>query len=208
MKSLMKLALIASAAACAMQAQALTVTVTAYDGTAATAHSQVVGAVENTFDPVTAIGTYSDLSQLVTGTHSYAAQPAGSTGNYLSVGPSGSQPTMQTLTFASGASYFGMLWGSPDGYNTFTVTTNLGEFAYTGALITNPANGNRLISGFANFTADSGEFITGVKWESSSNGFETDNHAVVAVPEPETYALMLAGLAAVGFVARRRRADR
>jgi len=28
-----------------------------------------------------------------------------------------------------------------------------------------------------------------------------------AIPEPETYMLMLAGLAAVGFIGRRRRAD-
>ena len=205
MKTL-KLALIASAAVCALQAQALTVTVTAYDGTDATAHSQVIGAVENTFDPVTAIGTYSDLSQLVTGTPGWAAQPAGSTGYYLSVGPSGDQPASQTLSFGAGASYFGFLWGSPDDYNTLTVTTNLSAYTYTGSLITNPANGNRLISGYANFTAGTGEVIQSVMWQSGSNAFETDNHAVVAVPEPETYALMLAGLAAVGFVARRRRA--
>ena len=201
-----KLALIASAALCAMQAQALTVTVTAYDGTAATAHSQVAGAVENNFDPVTLIGTYSDLSQLVTGTPGWAAQPAGSDGYYLSVGPSGDQPTSQTLTFGGGASYFGFLWGSPDDYNALTVTTNLAEYGYSGVLITNPANGDRLVSGYANFTAGAGEVIQSVMWQSGSNAFETDNHAVIAVPEPETYALMLAGLAAVGFVARRRRA--
>jgi len=34
---------------------------------------------------------------------------------------------------------------------------------------------------------------------------EVDNVSVVAVPEPETYALMLAGLGALGLVARRRR---
>lgn len=203
-----KLALAASAALCAVQAQALTVSVTAYDGTDATAHSQVAGAVENTFDPVTAIGSYSDLSQLVNGTHGFAAQPAGSSGNYLSVGPSGDQPASQTLTFGAGASYFGFLWGSPDDYNTLTVTTNFNTYTFTGALITNPANGDRAVSGYVNLTGGVGEvneIIQSVMWQSTSNAFETDNHAVVAVPEPETYALMLAGLAAVGFVARRRR---
>ena len=31
-------------------------------------------------------------------------------------------------------------------------------------------------------------------------------HGITAVPEPETYALLLAGSGVVGFVARRRRA--
>ncbi|HWI12423.1 MAG TPA: PEP-CTERM sorting domain-containing protein [Burkholderiaceae bacterium] len=30
---------------------------------------------------------------------------------------------------------------------------------------------------------------------------------IAAVPEPQTYALLLAGLAGIGFVARRRRSD-
>ena len=31
--------------------------------------------------------------------------------------------------------------------------------------------------------------------------------AVAAVPEPETYAMLLSGMALMGFVARRRKAD-
>ncbi len=43
-----------------------------------------------------------------------------------------------------------------------------------------------------------------VAWGGQPNNPASETFVVRAVPEPETYALMLAGLALVGFVARRR----
>ena len=38
----------------------------------------------------------------------------------------------------------------------------------------------------------------------ATDAFETANYSITPIPEPQTYALLLAGLGAVGFVARRR----
>ncbi len=135
-----------------------------------------------------------------------SARPVGSTGNYWSIGP---KPTAQAgpgvVSFSSGISYFGFLWGSPDAYNKlqfYNGSQLLGSF--DGSAILVPPNGNQSFSKYFNVLADPGQFITSIRFTSSTNAFETDNHAfVAAVPEPETYAMLIAGLALLAFVGRR-----
>lgn len=115
------------------------------------------------------------------------------------------------FTFTGGTTYVGFLWGSVDLGNRVTFfDTHAVEIA---SFYGGPA-------GLANFQVPTGtglqseslyfgfsdSSIGSVRFTSLTNSFEIDNlSAVAAVPEPETYALMLGGLAAVGFVARRRR---
>jgi hypothetical protein len=136
------------------------------------------------------------------------ARPPGSTGNFYSVGTS---PAAQTgpgqVAFSSGLSYFGFLWGSPDTYNTvsfFNGNTHLGSF--TGSAVLNPANGNQSVGKYFNAFAGVNERITRVTFASTTNAFETDNHSFIsAVPEPETYAMFMAGLGLLGFMAKRKK---
>ena len=136
-----------------------------------------------------------------------AARPVGSTGNYLSVGNSGTSSGPTTLTFTQGLSYFGFLWGSPDAYNQVTFwngNTQLGS--YNGSAVLAPPNGDQSFASFFNVSTIGNDVITKVTFASNGMAFETDNHAfVTAVPEPETYAMMLAGLGLMASIARRRK---
>ncbi len=139
---------------------------------------------------------------------SVTARPVGSLGNFYSVGTSpAAQNGPGEVKFSTGLSYFGFLWGSPDTYNTvsfFNGATMLGSF--TGSAVLSPANGDQSVGRYFNAFAGVGEQITRVTFASTQNAFETDNHAyIAAIPEPETYAMLLAGLGLMGFVARRRK---
>ena len=114
------------------------------------------------------------------------------------------------LSFGPGTTYVGFLWGSVDTYNTVTfydgasvIASYVGGPGGLGVNQVPVGDGNQATAQYMNFWAPS---ITRVTFASSQNALEIDN--VSAVPEPETHLLMLAGLAAVGFVARRRIAPR
>ena len=145
---------------------------------------------------------------------STAARPENSTpsiltvGNWVAAGPSNNNNGGgdATLTLSPGTNYVSFLWGSPDSYNTLTVHTDAGFASFTAAALgILPVGGSQSQANYVNFTPTAGAaVITSLVFSSpSSNAFEIAN--VTAVPEPGTYAMLLAGLGALVFVAKRRK---
>lgn len=139
-----------------------------------------------------------------------AARPVGAVDNYYSLGNAGLQTGTGAVSFSTGLSYFGFLWGSPDTYNTVTFWNGNTQLAsFDGSIVKQPADGNQSYARYFNVFTQGSEKITRVTFASNGNAFETDNHAfITAVPEPETYAMLLAGLGLMGVVARRKNKTR
>ena len=171
--------------------------------------TSVAGATTIDFNSGILPANYVD-GALFTGTNSNHAAPPGDMSKYLSAGTSSDQYSPVIANFSSGLSYFGFYMGSPDTYNSVTYTfADLSSTTLTGtqlaALAGDPANGNQSVGLYVNAFAGVGSKITSVAFYSTQNAFETDNHAfITAVPEPETYAMLLAGLGLLGFMLRRK----
>ena len=135
------------------------------------------------------------------------AQPAfDSTGNYAAVRAGGSYQVNFQAT-----DVFSVVIGSLDTFNSLELLfADATSTLYQGGQIINGLsfpNGNQ-ISGLSNgrvtYSNAGGPSIVGVIFSSGGNSFEFDNLAA-AIPEPGTWAMMLAGFGAMGVAMRRRR---
>lgn len=137
-----------------------------------------------------------------------AAAPADdmTTFGYVSSANMPASATLSTPNLRSISFY----WGSVDNFNFVDVLGAGGVLLTTvsGSAIP-PANGDQsqpFTNRRVNFTADTGEVITGLRLRSEGVAFEFDDFAATtAVPEPASWALLIAGFGMVGVAARRRR---
>ena len=167
-------------------------------------------------DPYTLSGDYG----YATGTSGAAASPAGDNSQYFytsSAIGSGSA-TLSTLDLTR----IGFYWGSIDSYNSVDVLGAGGTTLFTlGGSAFSPANGDQGAPNTnqrVDFLATGGDVITGLRFNATGVAFEIDDVTGTlteggggsgsTVPEPATWALMLAGFGFVGFAARRRGAAR
>jgi hypothetical protein len=126
------------------------------------------------------------------------AQPAFDNTNYLAI----QQGNSQAITYSSDRTFFSLLIGSIDGYNTFDFyLDNVLVSSLNGNNIIAPANGNQSLSFYVTFTGLFDQVVLGT---GNTNALEIDNISA-GVPEPSTWAMMILGFFGLGFMAYRRR---
>ena len=162
-----------------------------------------------TFDAANAAG-YSWTGGLATRCSSLpgvAAAPAGDATcfGYVSSAINPNTATLDTPELKSISFY----WGSIDAYNQVEVLDKFGNVLLTiGGAALPPADGDQSDASTNRrvfFTAQGNERISGLRLTSTGVAFEFDDFAAANVPEPSTWAMLIAGFGFVGAAARRRR---
>jgi PEP-CTERM motif len=161
-----------------------------------------------TFDAANAPGYTWTAGTIATaiGSSSAAAAPANDATVYGYVS-SALTPNFATLSTPNVKS-ISFYWGSIDSYNSLDVlgAGNSLLLTITGNDLP-PDNGDQFAAATNRrifITAGAGETITGLTFRSTGVAFEFDTIAA-AVPEPQTWAMLIGGFGMVGFAARRRR---
>lgn len=133
-----------------------------------------------------------------------SAPPPGDTTNYFTVKNGGTATLSSTKGFAS----FSFYLGSPDTFNFVTLHYQNGNtVTLQGSEIWDATSGDngdqswgrRVSYDFGN------QAVSSIDFTSTGNSFEFDSLAGAAVPEPGTWALMIAGFGGAGAMLRRRR---
>lgn len=138
------------------------------------------------------------------------AAPAGDGGVYQSIGGGGSS-TFDFTGFTGGRalSKFSVYWGSVDSYNFVDFLDSAGHVVRTVGGSSLPLDSGNQTLGATNrrvaFQFDKMDDITAVRFRSNGAAFEFDTLGAAAVPEPESWALMVAGFGFLGLAMRRRR---
>ena len=130
-----------------------------------------------------------------------AAKPQGDFGDFYVVGPNS---TASINLAANTYNDISFIWGTVDWYNEVKLTLSDNSVVTIEGSSYQPDNG----STDAIFSYNSGSlFVNTVTLNNGVNpAFEIDNFTASAVPEPEEYAMMLAGLGLIGFAVRRKQA--
>jgi hypothetical protein len=157
-----------------------------------------------TFDAPNAPGwVFSGNGQVFSASAANAAAPAGNATKFMAV-LGGKSAVLSTPLIGSMSVYI----GSVDTYNSI-IFKGLNGFSqsFSGAQLVATANGNQSSAGTnRRFYFDFGNAkVNEITFNSGSNSFEFDNIAAgAAVPEPATWAMLIAGFGLVGVSMRRR----
>jgi hypothetical protein len=142
------------------------------------------------------------------------ASPPNDSSNFYTVGPGAGQSSPGTVLLNSLSQYFGYYGGSPDTYNSVELwrdNTKLTTFSgsYLASAVPVPADGNWATGAYWNIWAsNANEYFNIVKFVSSTNAFETDNHASLsAVPLPAAAWLFGTGLLGLFGLSKRQRKE-
>jgi len=144
-------------------------------------------------------------------THAYWVNPAGSTGNMLIVNGATAPDVLvwqQTITGATAGTPYSLSASFADIAPCCGNPASV-RFSVDGSPIgaANTVNSTAFAGYETTFTAPAASFTLALynsQTAAYGNDFAVDNVQVAAVPEPHEWAMMLAGLGLVGWVARRR----